>query len=204
MLGNTNTCQFRWAKTWSATGNGTTNNRDYRQYSCLYHDWCILNFTTWFAIYRPTVAKTAGLPICPWFLTGEMAPFLRQSKESGADLVGIVSEEIVLWSSGILRPIYIFFFGNRNKESDEMTWIFIMNNVLRFLQLNTELISFLYSIVLRYVATSIECSIHIYFLCDIWKYDDRFEMFKILSLFWNDKILFGSVLFVFARLNRVN
>lgn len=78
--------------------------------SCLYHNWWLLNFTTWFAIYRPTVAKTAGLPICPWFLTGEMAPFLRQSKESGADLVGIVSEEIVLWSSGILRPMYIFFF----------------------------------------------------------------------------------------------
>lgn len=110
MLGNTNTCQFRWAKTWSATRNGTTNYRDNRQYSCLYHDWCILNFTTWFAIYRPTVAKTAGLPICPWFLTGEMAPFLRQSKESGADLVGIVSEEIVLWSSGILCPMYNFFF----------------------------------------------------------------------------------------------
>ena len=63
---------------------------------------------------------------------------------------------------------------------------------------------YLYSILLRYVATSIECSIQIYFLCDIWKYDDRFEMFEMLSFFWNEKILLGSVLFVFARLNRLN
>lgn len=33
--------------------------------------------------YKPTVAKASALPIWPWLFTGDTAPFLRQSKESG-------------------------------------------------------------------------------------------------------------------------